>query len=137
MRNIFAKVLGVLLLGIVCCAQPVVAAQSYNIKEMTPQVQSALDGRRDRYDELSTLKAKGVIGENNRGYVQVLKSEGNADALVKGENSDRKAIYQAIAEQNNLSGALETIEKVFASVQRDKAASGEMIQTEDGQWVSK
>ena len=137
MKNIFAKVLSVLVLGILCCAQPAAAAQSYNIKEMTPQVQSALDGRRDRYEELSALKAKGVIGENNRGYVQALKSEGNVDALVKGENSDRKAIYQAIAEQNNLSGEIETIDKVFASVQRDKAGSGEMIQTEDGRWVSK
>jgi len=137
MDNMHNKILGILLAGVLCWVQPALGEESYNIKEMTPQVVTALEGRRSRYDQLIELKAKGTLGENNKGYIAVLKNEGNAEAVAEGENSDRKIIYQTIADQNNLRDALSTIEKVFASVQRNKAAPGEMIQTEDGQWVKK
>lgn len=113
-------------------------AATYDIKEMTPEVKSALDARRGRYEELAGLKSQGVVGENNRGYVEVLKSEGNAQSVVDAENRDRKVIYNTIVAQNGLGAdALATIEKVFAQVQRDKAASGDSIQNESGAWVKK
>ena len=115
------------------------AAQgSYDIKEMTPQVQAAVDARKERFSELKTLKAQGMVGESNRGYVEVLGGGGPVKALVTAENRDRRAIYEAIIEQNGLgSGALATVEGVFAEVQRKKAAAGDKIQTEDGTWVTK
>ncbi len=109
----------------------------YDIKEMTPAVKTALENRRDRFDDLKAFKVQGIIGENNRGYVEALTSDSAAQRLVDAENKDRKVIYQTIEEQNNLSGALETIEKVFAQVQREKSNPGDKIQTEDGQWVTK
>src|SRR3989338_2734911 len=99
----------------------VVFAQTYSIKEMTPQVESALESRRDRYDQLGQLKAAGVIGENNRGYVEVLKSDAQAESIATAENANREVIYQTIAEQNGLSEEIATIEKVFAQVQHEKA----------------
>ncbi len=117
--------------------QNVFADGKYDIKEMTPEVKSALENRRNRFDQLKELKAKGVVGENNRGYVELLGNDSSAGSLVESENQDRKVIYQAIEVQNNLSGARETIEKVFAQVQRDKASPGDKIQTEDGKWVVK
>ena len=118
-------------------AVPAFAEGKYSIKEMTPEVQSALDNRRDRFEQLRTLKASGAVGENNQGYVQVLKQADGSDSLVAAENSDRKVIYQTIAQQNGLENAVGTIESVFAQVQRDKAAAGEQIQTEDGRWTAK
>ena len=113
------------------------AQAKYSIKQMTPAVEAALESRRNRFDQLAEFKAKGVIGENNQGYVEFLSGDDAAKILVDAENSNRRIIYQTIAEQNGLKDAIATIEKVFAQVQRDKAQSGERIQTEDGQWVSK
>ena len=109
----------------------------YDIKEMTPEAKTALENRRDRFDRLKELKAKGAVGENNRGYVEALSDDPDAKSLVEEENQDRRIIYKTIETQNNLSGAMETIEKVFAQVQRDKASPGDKIQTEDGNWVTK
>ena len=115
----------------------VLAEGKYSLKEITPAVQAALDSRRDRYDELVALKVKGTIGENNRGYVELLSPDSSAQALAQAENKDRTVIYKTIAEQNGLNGELGTIEKVFAQVQHDKAKAGDKIQNDDGQWVTK
>jgi uncharacterized protein len=111
------------------------AEAKYSIKKMTPDVQQALDQRRDRFDQLRQLKSTGALGENNRGYVEVLKNEGPAQSIASAENNDRRTIFQTIAEQNGLQGALATIEAVFAQVQRDKADAGDQIQMPDGRWV--
>ena len=113
------------------------AENKYSIKEMTPAVQAALDGRKDRFEQLSELKKKGLIGENNQGYVEVLVKGQGAEEPAAAENKDRQVIYQTIADQNGLKDELSTIEKVFAEVQRDKAQSGEKIQNADGSWTTK
>src|SRR3989338_4979669 len=95
-------------------AGPACAAESYTIKEMTPQVTSALENRRNRFDKLTILKQQGKIGENNRGYMEAFTDETEVTQTVAAENADRRVIYETIAQQNNLSGALATIEKVFA-----------------------
>jgi hypothetical protein len=117
------------------CAATVSAQTKYDIKEMTPAVKSALDGRKARFTDLKTLKTQGAVGENNRGYVQVLGGGKAAEALVAAENKDRKQVYEAIVEQNKLGlGALATVEAVFARVQRDKAEPGEKVQDASGLW---
>lgn len=112
-------------------------AAKYDIKQMTPQVQKALESRRDRFDELRALKSQRIVGENNQGYVEVLQSDSNAQALASAENTDRKVIYQTIADQNDLQGQIDVIEKVFAQVQRDKASAGDKIQDDNGKWREK
>ena len=116
---------------------PVWAQAKYSLKEITPVVQAALDGRRDRFNQLAALKTKGVVGENNRGYVEVVGSDPSAQSIVQAENKDRAVIDKTIAEQNGLMRQLDVIEKVFAQVQRDKAQAGEKIQNDSGQWVTK
>lgn len=115
----------------------VVAAKDYNIKQMTAEVTVALEQRRERYERLTELKGQGVIGENNKGYLSVLKHDPQVAELIKKENQDRKVIYQTIAEQNGLGGAINVIEEVFAGVQREKAAAGDQVQLPDGKWISK
>ncbi len=113
-------------------------AATYDIKEMTPAVKSSLDARRGRFEQLSALKSQGKVGENNRGYVEVLGGGDTNKDVVDAENADRKLIYSTIVEQNSLpSDSLSTVEKVFAQVQRDKAASGDSIQDEYGAWIKK
>ncbi|MEI6437496.1 MAG: DUF1318 domain-containing protein [Candidatus Omnitrophota bacterium] len=127
-------IMAVLLTGLLSTAA---FAQTYDIKEMTPAVKAALESRKSRFSELKALKAQGVVGENNHGYVQALSGGSDAKALVAAENKDRKFVYQAILEQNGLdAGALETVEMVFGKVQRGKASSGEKVQDENGNWRS-
>jgi uncharacterized protein YdbL (DUF1318 family) len=115
-----------------------VRAESYQLKEITPKVKTALDSRRARYDQLKSLKDQAAVGENNRGYVEALSGDAAAKALVDAENKDRRLIYETIVEQNKLPGdALTTVENVFAQVQQDKAGAGEMIQNFKGEWVKK
>ena len=114
-------------------AAPSFAQGKYSIKEMTPQVTEALENRRDRYEELVSLKQEGLIGENNRGYLHVFEGRPDAEAIANAENRDRKIIYQTIAEQNNLTDAIGTIEEV----QRDKSQPGDRIQNKDGSWTKK
>ena len=119
-------------------AAPICFAAQYDIKEMTPGVKAALDSRRDRFDQLHQLKEQGAVGENNHGYIEVLNGDAQAQSLADAENKDRKFIYQTIVEQNNLpADAISTVESIFAQVQRDKANTGESIQSEDGQWTKK
>ncbi len=115
-----------------------VSAQDYQIKVMTPGVQAAVAARKGRFGALKAFKASGHVGENNRGYVAALGGGADVRELVNAENNDRKAIYQAIVEQNELgAAALATVEGVFAGVQRDKALAGEKIQAAGGDWITK
>jgi uncharacterized protein YdbL (DUF1318 family) len=115
-----------------------VALAQYDIKTITPDVKAALEARKGRFSELKALKAKGLVGESNRGYVEAISGGADVKALVNAENKDRKAVYQAIVEQNELGdGVLATVEGVFAGVQRDKAVAGEKIQEPSGNWVTK
>ena len=113
-------------------------AQAYDIKEMTPAVKSALEGRKARFSELKALKAQGIAGETNRGYVEALGGDKTAAKLAEMENKDRRVIYEAIVVQNDLGvRALTTVEGVFAGVQREKASVGEKVQDASGTWMSK
>ena len=136
-RMTLLTVLGLLMvLSLLKGPIPSVMAQ-YEIKEMTPALKTALDSRRARKEQLNELKQKGVLGENNHGYIEVISAGSEAQSVADDENHDRKIIYETIAEQHNLSGAMDTIESVFAQEQRDRAKAGDKIQDESGRWMTK
>ncbi len=135
MKNIFKVLLVSFVLSTLAASS--LFATSYDFKEITPDVQKAIKGRQSRYQEIQSLKKSGVIGEDNQGYVAVVKS-GQASSLISAENEDRKTIYTALASQNNLgSQGIAQVQKAFAEVQYDKASSGEMVQSADGAWKKK
>ena len=113
------------------------AQGKYDIRELTPDLKQALDARKARYQTVKDLKAQGVIGENNHGYLEALQPSDDARKIADDENTDRKMIYQTIAQQNGIPQEVATIEKVFGQVQKEKAESGEMVQSEDGTWDKK
>ena len=113
-----------------------VFAGEYDLKQITPAVQKALDGRRERYNLLEQLKNEGKIGEGRDGFVVNLTGDADAEPVVAAENKDRNVIYNAIVQQNDLPETeIHTVRRVFADTQRSKAKSGQMIQTESGKWV--
>jgi uncharacterized protein YdbL (DUF1318 family) len=114
------------------------AEQSYDLKEMTPKVTKALENRKARYSELQKLKSEGTIGESKQGFLDVFLAPLEISKIVLDENRDRKVIYQAIVDQNDLGPAgMGKIQEVFAEVQRGKARPGEKIQLSSGEWIQK
>lgn len=114
------------------------AAQEYDIKQMTPEIQQAFAGRQSRHQEIESMKAAGRLGENNHGYVQGLDNSTTLEDLVRAENQSRRVIYNAIVDQNGLGpNGLVQVEAVFAGVKRDKARPGDSIQLPSGEWTQK
>jgi len=90
---------------------------------------------RARLPELVVLKAEGVIGENNQGYLSILKAPTDKEAVISAENDDRRKIYTAIAKKQKTTPALVGQRRALQIAQ--KAESGTMIQGRDGQWGPK
>jgi len=90
---------------------------------------------RARLPELVALKADGVIGENNQGFLTVLKAPTDKEAVVTAENDDRRKIYAAIAKKQNTTPALVGQRRALQIAK--KAVPGTMIQGRDGQWGPK
>lgn len=113
-------------------------ATTYDLREQTPAVKAALDGRHARYAQLNAAQAKGWAGEGNQGLAVKLGGGPEIDALIAAENQDRMVIYHAIVEQNHLPPeALATVQQVFAETQRDRADPGDPIQLPSGEWTRK
>lgn len=135
-RSFFMSV--VIVLSAIAMVSPSVFAGPYDLKEMTPTVEQALKNRQARYLQLQSLKQKGVVGEDNKGFVADLERDPQSAAMASSENRDRRIIYQALVDQNRLGPAgMTEVQRVFAEVQRDKASSGEYIQTPKGEWLRK
>ncbi len=90
---------------------------------------------KQRLPVIAQLKTKGIIGENNHGYLGFVSSARENEALIAAENKDRKAIYSYFAKQQNTK--LEVVEQVQGKRKAEKAKSGEFIQNSDGSWSRK
>ena len=115
-------------------------AGDYRLKKITPSVQKALNSRKARSHELQARKAKAAVGENNQGFVRVLKPAGQAKdkELVEAENRDRNLIYNVITKQNHLGPeGLSKVERAFAKVRENRARHGDWIQNPQGKWIRK
>jgi uncharacterized protein YdbL (DUF1318 family) len=106
-------------------------------EDLSPEVQQAAYRRKDRRDQLSSLEAQGIVGENKSGLV-VVRNPAAADApvqdLVNAENSDRMIIYQSVAKKNGSS--VEEVQKLYAKRLQADAPSGTPIESADG-WAQK
>ena len=124
-----------LCLGSLSCRE-----QEYRLQMKTPAVQKVLNQRKARSPELQGLKAKGLIGENNKGFITILKPplQPKEASLIDAENHDRKFIYNTVVAQNHLgSENLAKVEAEFSKTRHDRAMKGDYIQLSSGKWVRK
>jgi len=84
---------------------------------------------------IAELKAKGIIGENNKGYLGFVTGSKAKKALIAEENKDRKKIYIYFAKQQKTT--LDTVEKVQAKRKANRVHPGEFFQKPGGTWVKK
>jgi len=88
-----------------------------------------------RLPVIKELKAKGVIGENNTGFLEFRGGNTEKQDLVAAENDDRKSVYNAIAKQQG--AASEVVGKRRALQIAGKAKPGEWVQDDAGTWYQK
>ena len=89
-----------------------------------------------RLPDIVKLKSAGLVGENNKGYLEFVPGAAKKDAgTVSAENNDRKTVYNAIAKQQGATG--EAVGKRRAIQIGKKASSGEWLQNESGKWYKK
>lgn len=106
-------------------------------QELSPEAEGAVSRRQSRHSTLTSWQARGVIGENRSGLVEV-RDAGNGDSsvsrLVQEENSDRMVIYNALAVKNGSS--VSTVQELYAKRLRADAPTGTPIETNSG-WTVK
>ncbi len=103
-------------------------------------VQDALaDGIKDRMlarlPIINELKAQGLVGENNQGFLEFRSGKKPSADVINAENSDRQEVYKAIAARQNASPAL--VGQTRAAQIAEKEAPGTWIQSPDGAWKKK
>jgi len=81
------------------------------------------------------MKTKGIVGENNKGYLSFLGNKRVNTEMIDAENIDRRTIYMDIAQKNGVS--LEVLEKRRVLQISAKAKPGTWLQRENGSWYQK
>lgn len=99
-------------------------------------VAAAKAGMRQRVAAVDQLKAAGVVGEANTGFL-VVRGEGGAEAeaVVKAENADRAVVFAELAARSG--GNAETAGRTFARQIAAASKPGVWLQREDGGWFKK
>ena len=89
----------------------------------------------DRLPIINSLKDKGIVGENNKGYLEFVGKKKEKADVIKAENKDRKLVYKAIAKQQGTTAAV--VGKHRAVQIANKARPGEWLQDANGKWYQK
>jgi len=88
-----------------------------------------------RLPEIKVLKDKGLVGENNKGFLEFVGQQKEKQEVVKAENRDREIVYKAIAKQQGTT--VELVGKHRAIQIANKARPGEWLQDANGKWYQK
>ena len=88
-----------------------------------------------RLPAIRELKDSRLAGENNQGFLEVLGNAIKNREVVESENSDRRMIYDAIANQQGISA--DAVGRLRAKKNAERARPGDMIQNENGDWTQK
>ena len=84
---------------------------------------------------LNEARSQGRVGETFYGYLVALKTDAETEKLVADINAERKASYQQLAKQNNVS--VDDIAKLAGQKLVARAKPGEYVQGINGKWVRK
>ena len=88
-----------------------------------------------RLPVIKALKGKGIVGENNKGYLEFVGQNKEKAEVIKAENKDRKLVYGAIAKQQGTT--VEVVGQHRVVQIANKAQPGEWLQDANGKWYQK
>lgn len=112
-------------------------AMAAELNEDSPRIKQIADSMKGRYSEVETLKGQGIVGENNRGLVELVGESRIQDAeqknevqrVVAAENKDRKELYKEIARINKDQDMnVGTVARVYAQKRLERAKPGQSYQ---------
>ena len=132
---------------VIASTRAIGGAHSSTMSDHKRRVLEAVRNRKFNKDEIDELKKDKVIGEDLKGFLQILptsryEEEENyrrlVDELVKVENDDRFIIYErVIAVNSSASEAGDKVYDIFAKLNYDNSKPGTMIQQDDETWKEK
>jgi uncharacterized protein YdbL (DUF1318 family) len=118
------------------------ATPDFNVD--TPKIRSIQASMKKRHQSLIPYYASGAIGYTKDALVGIrdasaipLKERNRVKKLVAGDNSDRNALYQAIADANGHPEWEPEVRATFAEKWVQKAESGWWYQDSAGSWEQK
>ena len=88
-----------------------------------------------RKPTVDALKKSGAVGEGADGYLHVRQAAGNAAAVAKAENDDRRAVNQMIASKEGTT--VDQVSRKVAATISKNAQPGHWVQKPDGTWYQK
>lgn len=90
----------------------------------------------ERLPTIVQMKADGIIGENNQGFLEFVPGAAKKnESVVSAENNDRQVVYNAIAKQQNTTAELVGQRRAIQIA--ENASSGEWLEDESGKWYKK
>lgn len=128
MNSVFLRLARLLCLAVLLAAPAVITVNAQDLGAIKSSMTK-------RLPSIDALKAKGALGENNQGYLEVRKAVDDAAEVAASENKDRAAVYAALAAQTGT-----TAEKVGQARARQLAAAsaaGVWVQSDSGEWYRK
>lgn len=93
------------------------------------------DRMRKRLPIINDLKARGILGENNKGYLAFPTGKQERQDVVESENTDRRIVYESIAQKTGATP--EIVGKRRAIQIFENAGPGEWFQDKTGKWFQK
>ena len=91
---------------------------------------------RDRLIKIEELKLEGLVGEDNRGYLQARSSLSNVQkGVIENENVDRRKIYFIIGIKSDLK--VDQVGSHRASQIAVRSVDGIWLHGQDGTWYQK
>lgn len=88
-----------------------------------------------RVPQIVALKAKGIVGENHKGFLEFVGNSREGADILKAENADRKTVYAALAKKT---GATPSQVGARAALKWKKnLGKGEYFKNADGKWIRK
>ena len=116
-------------------AFPLVVLMLLCLTALTASGAGIKERMKERLPVIVALKSQGVVGENNKGFLEYRVGNRPQQAVVDAENTDRGLVYAAIAKKQNVSPAVVGQRRALQIAQ--KAAPGEWLQNPNGQWYRK
>jgi uncharacterized protein YdbL (DUF1318 family) len=99
-------------------------------------VREAMMGRfAARLPQIKELKAKGIVGEDAKGFIQFVGEGKEGEQLIATENSDRKIVFERVAKRQGCTP--EKAGQLKAERSAREALPGEYLQDASGKWSKK
>lgn len=88
-----------------------------------------------RLVKINDYKDKGILGENNKGYLETRTKNADAARIANEENTDRKSVYEEIGKKTSATAGRVGEKRAEQIVKTGK--KGHWLQDQKGNWYQK